>query len=32
MNTTRNSLSEKEKELVKLLVSECETIVDILEK
>ena len=32
MNTTRNELSEREKELVQLLMSECETTGDIQEK
>lgn len=32
MNTTRNQLSEKEKELVQLVMSECETTRDIQEK
>ena len=32
MNTTRNELSEREKELVELLMRECETTSDIQEK
>jgi len=32
MNTTRNNLSEREKELVKLLMAECESTKDIQEK
>ncbi len=32
MNTTRNNMSDKEKELVKLLMAECETTGDVQEK